>query len=264
MLWDPIRYLETCPSSDGACAIVLCADEETAKEHSEPAGLGAWHRSAQRADDGCRPRRRQPACRSRLRQGRLRAGRHHRPAPASIDCAEIYVPFSWYEADVDGEPRASLKKAPAGRWSTTAATAMTGDMPINPSGGVLSSNPIGASGMCRFAEAAQQVRGLAGEHQVDGAKTCSRSRVRRRRAVLCNVGRGKRASPNDMTLSEQASRARWRSSPVAARGMGAATVRRLHDRRGRQSLWRLTFSMTKAMTLADELGERCDGSCITT
>src|SRR4051794_33228936 len=27
MLWDPIRYLETCPSSDGACAIVL-ADED--------------------------------------------------------------------------------------------------------------------------------------------------------------------------------------------------------------------------------------------
>ena len=39
------------------------------------------------------------------------------------------------------------------------------------SGGVLSSNPIGASGMLRFAEAAMQVRGMAGEHQVDGART---------------------------------------------------------------------------------------------
>ena len=37
------------------------------------------------------------------------------------------------------------------------------------SGGVLSSNPIGASGLLRFAEAAMQVRGTAGEHQVDGA-----------------------------------------------------------------------------------------------
>ena len=27
MLWDPIRYLETCPSSDGACAIVLGSEE---------------------------------------------------------------------------------------------------------------------------------------------------------------------------------------------------------------------------------------------
>jgi acetyl-CoA C-acetyltransferase len=38
------------------------------------------------------------------------------------------------------------------------------------SGGVLSTNPIGASGMLRFAEAAMQVRSQAGEHQVDGAR----------------------------------------------------------------------------------------------
>ena len=42
---------------------------------------------------------------------------------------------------------------------------------MNPSGGVLSTNPIGASGMLRFAEAAMQVRGTAGEHQIDGATT---------------------------------------------------------------------------------------------
>jgi acetyl-CoA C-acetyltransferase len=35
---------------------------------------------------------------------------------------------------------------------------------------VLSSNPIGASGLLRFAEAANQVRGASGGTQVDGAK----------------------------------------------------------------------------------------------
>ena len=50
------------------------------------------------------------------------------------------------------------------------STSFEGDMPINPSGGVLSSNPIGASGMIRFAESALQVRGMAGAHQVDGAR----------------------------------------------------------------------------------------------
>jgi acetyl-CoA C-acetyltransferase len=49
-------------------------------------------------------------------------------------------------------------------------TEIDGDLPVNPSGGVLSSNPIGASGMIRFAEAAMQVRGQAGEHQIDGAR----------------------------------------------------------------------------------------------
>jgi acetyl-CoA C-acetyltransferase len=51
------------------------------------------------------------------------------------------------------------------------ATDLGGDFPVNPSGGVLSTNAIGASGMVRFAEAALQVRGLAGEHQVEGVRT---------------------------------------------------------------------------------------------
>jgi acetyl-CoA C-acetyltransferase len=50
------------------------------------------------------------------------------------------------------------------------ATEIEGDFPVNPSGGVLSANPTGATGMIRFAEAAMQVRGQAGEHQVDGAR----------------------------------------------------------------------------------------------
>ena len=50
------------------------------------------------------------------------------------------------------------------------ATQITGDLPVNCSGGVLSTNPIGASGMIRFGEAAMQVRGQAGDHQVDGVR----------------------------------------------------------------------------------------------
>src|SRR5206468_11432010 len=86
-----------------------------------------------------------------------------------IDLAELYGPFSWYEPmwleghDIAG-PGEGWKMVDSGE------TALDGAFPVNPSGGVLSSNPIGASGMLRFAEAALQVRGKAGEHQVDGAK----------------------------------------------------------------------------------------------
>ena len=45
---------------------------------------------------------------------------------------------------------------------------MGAHLPINPSGGVLCTNPIGASGMLRLGEAALQVMGRAGAHQVDG------------------------------------------------------------------------------------------------
>ncbi len=70
-----------------------------------------------------------------------------------------------------GEPR--LRRAPGDGWRLTEAgeTEIGGALPVNPSGGVLSSNPIGASGLLRFAEAALQVMGKAGEHQVDGART---------------------------------------------------------------------------------------------
>ena len=41
-----------------------------------------------------------------------------------------------------------------------------GKMPINPSGGVIAANPIGATALVRVAEAAKQIRGNAGPHQI--------------------------------------------------------------------------------------------------
>jgi acetyl-CoA C-acetyltransferase len=87
-----------------------------------------------------------------------------------FDMAEVYVPFSWYEPMwLENLGFA----APGEGWRLTEAgeTAIGGKLPVNPSGGVLSSNPIGASGLLRFAEAALQVMGKAGAHQVPGART---------------------------------------------------------------------------------------------
>lgn len=86
-----------------------------------------------------------------------------------LDCAEIYVPFSWFEP-MWMENLGFAEEGAGWKMTLEGATAMDGDMPVNMSGGVLSSNPIGASGMLRFLEVAMQVRGQAGEHQVDGAK----------------------------------------------------------------------------------------------
>jgi acetyl-CoA C-acetyltransferase len=167
MLWDPIRYLETCPSSDGACAMVLTDEHAAAKAPRAP----AWVRGT--------ATRTEPAMFAGRDQVLPRAGRECAAAVYAqagitdprrqIDVAEIYVPFSWFEpmwlenlgfADADCGWKLTLD----------GVTALGGALPINPSGGVLSSNPIGASGMLRFAEAAMQVRGQAGDHQVDGAR----------------------------------------------------------------------------------------------
>jgi acetyl-CoA C-acetyltransferase len=171
MLWDPIRYLETCPSSDGACAIVL-ASEDAAKRGPEPRAPHAWVRgTATRSEPGLFPNR-DPIS---PRAGRECAADVFAQAGITdprrqIHCAEIYVPFSWFE------PMwlENLGFADAGegwRLVDDGTTTLGGRMPVNASGGVLSSNPIGASGMLRFAEAAMQVRGQAGAHQVEGART---------------------------------------------------------------------------------------------
>jgi acetyl-CoA C-acetyltransferase len=167
MLWDPVRYLETCPSSDGACAMVI-TDAKHAKASGRPA---AWvHATAMKTEPTQFAGRDQVMPKAGLEcSAELYKKAGITNPRAELDCAEIYVPFSWFEPMW----MENLHFAPINEgWKMTyeGATALDGDMPVNMSGGVLSSNAIGASGMIRFAEAAMQVRGQAGEHQVDGAR----------------------------------------------------------------------------------------------
>jgi acetyl-CoA C-acetyltransferase len=160
MLWDPIRYDETCPSSDGACALVI-VDEETARSSSNPAWI---HGTVMRSEattaaerDQVNPQASRDAAAALWKQAGI-------TSPIDeIDAAEIYEPM-WLESLGFAEEYAGWRLTESG------ATAMDGRIPVNCSGGVMSSNPIGASGMLRFGEAALQVRGAAGEHQVDGAR----------------------------------------------------------------------------------------------
>lgn len=167
MLWEPIRYLETCPSSDGACAMILCCEELVDESPNRPAWvIGTAIRT-------------EPTMYAHREYVNPQAGRDcakdvYNQAGISnprkdLDLAEIYVPFSWYEP-MWMENLGFCDEGEGWKMTVEGATALDGDMPINCSGGVLSSNPIGASGMVRFGEAALQVRGMAGDHQVDGAR----------------------------------------------------------------------------------------------
>src|SRR5215203_5665367 len=94
MLWDPIRYEETCPSSDGACALVI-VDEDTARSVDNPAWI---HGTVMRSE---------PTTASERDQVNPLAGRAAAAAlwkqagianpVEEIDVAEMYVPFSWFE-----------------------------------------------------------------------------------------------------------------------------------------------------------------------
>ncbi len=170
MLWEPLRYLESCPSSDGACAVVLTNEaggNAAAADGRPPAWiLGASSRSEPPSFPGRDPVR-PAACVQAAWDVYGQAGITN--PREQIDMAELYVPFSWHEAIwLEGHDIAPV--GDGWKMIDRDETALGGSFPINASGGVLSSNPIGASGLLRFAEAANQVRGAAGEHQVDGAK----------------------------------------------------------------------------------------------
>jgi len=169
MLWEPLRFLESCPSSDGACALVI-SNEELAKQSPKKP---AWIRgTAMRSEPTMYAGREEVSPRAGIDCAKDVYAQAGVTNPRKdFDCAEVYVPFSWYEP-MWLENLGFAEKGEGWKMTLEGATSLDdkGDIPWNCSGGVLSSNPIGASGMIRFAEAARQVRGDAGDHQVDGAK----------------------------------------------------------------------------------------------
>lgn len=170
MLWDPLRFSEVCPSSDGACAMIISNEELAKKSPNPPAWIAG---TAMRSEPTMYPWREEvnPLASIECAKDVYKQAGISNPLK-EIDMAEVYVPFSWYEpmwleslgfADVGEGWRLSL--------DGTTSRDEGGSCPWNVSGGVLSSNPIGASGMIRFAEAALQVRGMAEGRQVENCKT---------------------------------------------------------------------------------------------
>jgi acetyl-CoA C-acetyltransferase len=167
VLWDPIRFGETCPSSDGAVAMVIASAEAAKKGPRKPAWIKG---GASYAEAMWVPGRDQVSPRA----GHICAKAVYEQAGITdpwnqIDTAEIYVPFAWFEA-MWLENLGFRDVGQGWRAIDRGEVKFGAHLPVNPSGGVLASNPIGASGMLRLAEAALQVMGRAGARQVDGAK----------------------------------------------------------------------------------------------
>jgi acetyl-CoA C-acetyltransferase len=169
MLAHPIRRLDMCPSSDGACAIVMAAEGVAGDLAEHP----AWVHAAVTAHDqqymGDSPKR-LAVMRS------LRAASEKAYGIAGIedprrdfDVAEIYEPATYAELAMY-ENLGFCAPGDGGTLIDEGVTEMEGDLPVNPSGGVLATNPVGATALIRVAEAALQVMGEAGEHQVDGVR----------------------------------------------------------------------------------------------
>lgn len=164
LLVYPLRLLHMCPQSDGACCVIFAPEEKAKKLTNKPVWVKdhvtVHCEGGYGARAGPQEKSTMRVCAEKLYQ------RNGIKNPLKeIDVFEMYDPsvwmhLAWMEEFLLLPHGENLKMVDRGD------TARDGVFPINPSGGVVATNPIGATAMIRVAEAALQVRGDAGEHQV--------------------------------------------------------------------------------------------------
>jgi acetyl-CoA C-acetyltransferase len=160
---DPLKSLECAPKSEGVASVLL-ASEDTAKKFTDkPVWIKGFGTSMDHFNLGDRD----------LLNGQLpvAAGRAYKMAGIhhprkEIDLAEICEPYAFQEL-LWCEKLGLCGEGEGGKLIDSGKTQMYGALPVNPSGGVLAMNPYVSRGLYRLIEAAMQIRGRAGEHQVD-------------------------------------------------------------------------------------------------
>lgn len=162
----PVKLLECCPESDGAAAMVLASERKARKLCPRPAwmvGVGSCSESTYAPHmDIAYPQ----SC-VRAAQQAYQMAWIYDPVN-ELDVAEVFDAYSFQEL-IWCEALGLCRPGEAGQLVESGDTEIGGEMPVNPSGGALCANPIGACGLIRQVEAAMQVMGRAGSHQVPGA-----------------------------------------------------------------------------------------------
>ncbi len=163
MVW-PVKRLDVSPPSDGAAAVILCSEEFAKKVTKEPvtvAGCG-WNIDSTywTNRDLYYPLYLENASKMAYKMAGISNPRKE------IDLAEVYDPFDYKELHhMEGLQLA--KKGEAPRMTTAGITQRNGELPINPSGGLLGvGNPIAAAGMMKVCEIYFQLTHQAGKRQV--------------------------------------------------------------------------------------------------
>jgi acetyl-CoA C-acetyltransferase len=163
LVW-PVNRLDVSPVSDGAAAVVLASEEEARRITDTP----VWIKGIGWTLDTTHWTNRDLAYPEYVRRAAEMAYRMagiDNPRK-QIDVAEPYDPFDYKELH-HMEGLGLAKKCEAPILTREGVTQRDGDLPINPSGGLLGvGNPIAAAGLMKVAEIFWQVRGEAGARQV--------------------------------------------------------------------------------------------------
>jgi len=168
MMAYPLKELDFPPFSDGAVAMLL-AKEDVAKKMTD---TPIWLRGYGNCTDAYYLGNRNMTDLIGLE---LAAKEAYRMASIknpieSLDVCEVSEIFSVHELMIY-EALGLCDKGEGGKFIESGETEMNGSIPVNPSGGVLSSNPTMANGLIRVAEIVLQLQGKAEKRQISNAKT---------------------------------------------------------------------------------------------
>jgi acetyl-CoA C-acetyltransferase len=167
LVCDPLRRLDIYPKSDGAVAMIV-ANEKRAREITDRV---VWIQGAGNCYDhfflGDRDLWDSQSLRKAADRAYDMAGIMN--PPEELDLVEVsahtsYQELLWLEC---------LEVCPQGKAGdivAAQATELDAALPVNPSGGMLSGAPLNVSGMARAAECVLQLRGEAGQRQVQNAR----------------------------------------------------------------------------------------------
>jgi acetyl-CoA C-acetyltransferase len=167
MLCDPIRVQEAKPTPvDGACAMILASEDRAKKITDKPVWITGLGTCYDQHDLGWRELADCEALTTAAQRAYKMAG--IKDPMKEFDVAEISEQYSYQEL-LWSEGLGFCGKGEGGKLIDSGKTDMGGELPINPSGGMLSGLPVCVAGMHRAAECVLQLRGEAGARQVSGA-----------------------------------------------------------------------------------------------
>lgn len=165
---SPFRLYDCCPFSDGAAALVVTSEEVAeaaeASGGGEPIAVqGVGHATdivpiADKVEPGVTQ-----AARDAAEQAYDAAG----VGPGDVDVVELHDCFTGAEI-LATEALGFFERGEGGPAAAEGRTRLGGELPVNPSGGLKAKgHPIGATGTAQIVELVTQLRGDAGERQVE-------------------------------------------------------------------------------------------------
>jgi acetyl-CoA C-acetyltransferase len=159
---DPLTQLQVAPQSDGIVAVLMAAEDRARKLTDRPVWLKGYGSALDQFHLGDRDLLKGPLSEAARRAYRMA---DIREPQKEIDVAEISEPYAFQEL-LWCEQLGLCGEGQGGRLIDSGKTQLDGELPVNPSGGVLANNPYVTRGLKRVAEAVLRLKGQAGEHQV--------------------------------------------------------------------------------------------------